>query len=78
MKTVLFAWEQGGGFGHIANLERFAALLKHHDIRPGFCAETSGSGRAFAGYPRADFSGSAVAGDCSCRKPILSLDSDDA
>ena len=36
MKTVLFAWEQGGGFGHIANLGRFAALLKHHDIRPVF------------------------------------------
>lgn len=36
MKTVLFAWEQGGGLGHVANLERFAALLKHHDIRPVF------------------------------------------
>ena len=36
MKTVLFAWEHGGGFGHIANLERFAALLKRHGIRPVF------------------------------------------
>jgi len=36
MKTVLFAWENGGGFGHIANLGRFAAVLKHHEIRPVF------------------------------------------
>ncbi|MES2602424.1 MAG: nucleotide disphospho-sugar-binding domain-containing protein [Pseudomonadota bacterium] len=36
MKTVLFAWEHGGGFGHIVNLGRFAALLKHHEIRPVF------------------------------------------
>lgn len=36
MKTVLFAWENGGGFGHIANLGRFAALLKRHEIRPVF------------------------------------------
>lgn len=36
MKTVLFAWEHGGGFGHIANLGRFAALLKQHDVRAVF------------------------------------------
>jgi UDP:flavonoid glycosyltransferase YjiC (YdhE family) len=36
MKTVLFAWEHGGGFGHIANLGRFAALLKRHQVRPVF------------------------------------------
>lgn len=36
MKTVLFAWERGGGFGHIANLGRFAAQLKRHEIRPVF------------------------------------------
>jgi UDP:flavonoid glycosyltransferase YjiC (YdhE family) len=36
MKTVLFAWEHGGGFGHIANLGRFAALLKDCEIRPVF------------------------------------------
>ena len=36
MKTVLFAWEHGGGFGHIANLRRFAALLKQHDMRAIF------------------------------------------
>lgn len=36
MKTVLFAWEHGGGFGHIANLGRFAALLKQHDMRAIF------------------------------------------
>ena len=55
MKTVLFAWEQGGGFGHIANLGRFAALLKHHDIRPVFAlkhpeaASYIGMGLEFAG-----------------------------
>lgn len=36
MKTVLFAWEHGGGFGHIANLGRFAAVLKRHEVRPVF------------------------------------------
>lgn len=36
MKTVLFAWEHGGGFGHIANLGRFAALLKRPDVRAVF------------------------------------------
>ncbi|MDO8980242.1 MAG: glycosyl transferase [Afipia sp.] len=36
MKTVLFVWEHGGGFGHIANLGRFAALLKRHEVRPVF------------------------------------------
>ncbi|NGX94672.1 MAG: glycosyltransferase family 1 protein [Candidatus Afipia apatlaquensis] len=36
MKTVLFAWEHGGGFGHIANLGRFAALLKRPDVRVVF------------------------------------------
>lgn len=36
MKTVLFAWEHGGGFGHIANLGHFAALLKQHDVRAVF------------------------------------------
>lgn len=36
MKTILFAWERGGGLGHIANLTRFAAVLTRHDIRPVF------------------------------------------
>lgn len=36
MKTVLFAWEHGGGLGHIANLRRFAGLLKRHQVRPVF------------------------------------------
>lgn len=36
MKTVLFAWEHGGGFGHIANLERLAAQLSRHHVRPVF------------------------------------------
>lgn len=36
MKTVLFAWERGGGFGHLAILARFAAILKRHDVRPVF------------------------------------------
>ncbi len=36
MKTILFAWERGGGLGHIANLTRFAAVMKRHDVRPVF------------------------------------------
>lgn len=36
MKTVLFAWERGGGFGHLAILARFAAILKRHNVRPVF------------------------------------------
>ena len=36
MKTVLFAWERGGGFGHTATLARFAGILKRHQIRPVF------------------------------------------
>lgn len=36
MKTVLFAWEHGGGFGHIASLRRLAAVLKRHEMRPVF------------------------------------------
>lgn len=33
MKTVLFAWELGGGFGHIASMRRYAARLAGHGIR---------------------------------------------
>lgn len=33
MKTVLFAWELGGGFGHIASLRRYAGRLAGHGIR---------------------------------------------
>ncbi|MEW6768716.1 MAG: nucleotide disphospho-sugar-binding domain-containing protein [Pseudomonadota bacterium] len=33
MKTVLFAWELGGGFGHIAGLRRYAARLAQHGVR---------------------------------------------
>ena len=33
MKTVLFAWELGGGFGHIANMRLYAGRLAGHDIR---------------------------------------------
>lgn len=36
MKTILFAWERGGGLGHIANLTRFSAVMKRHDVRPVF------------------------------------------
>lgn len=36
MKTVLFAWERGGGFGHTATLARFADVLKRHQVRPVF------------------------------------------
>lgn len=36
MKTVLFAWECGGGLGHIATLARFADMLKRHQVRPVF------------------------------------------
>lgn len=36
MKTVLFAWERGGGFGHTATLTRFAEVLKRHQVRPVF------------------------------------------
>ena len=33
MKTVLFAWELGGGFGHIAAMRRYAARLAPHGVR---------------------------------------------
>lgn len=33
MKTVLFAWELGGGFGHIAAMRRYAARLAMHGVR---------------------------------------------
>ena len=33
MKTVLFAWELGGGFGHIASMRRYAARLAAHGVR---------------------------------------------
>jgi UDP:flavonoid glycosyltransferase YjiC (YdhE family) len=33
MKTVLFAWELGGGKGHITTLSRLAKRLKHLDLR---------------------------------------------
>ncbi len=33
MKTVLFAWELGGGFGHIAGMRRYAARLAAHGVR---------------------------------------------
>src|SRR3984893_7993778 len=33
MKTVLFAWELGGGVGHITTLSRLAKRLKHLDLR---------------------------------------------
>ncbi|EKS42657.1 hypothetical protein HMPREF9696_00200 [Afipia clevelandensis ATCC 49720] len=36
MKTVLFAWERGGGFGHTATLARFSSVLKRHHVRPVF------------------------------------------
>lgn len=36
MKTVLFAWERGGGFGHTVTLARFADRLKRHHVRPVF------------------------------------------
>lgn len=36
MKTVLFAWERGGGFGHTATLAYFAEVLKRHQVRPVF------------------------------------------
>lgn len=36
MKTVLFAWERGGGFGHTATLARFSDALKRHQVRPVF------------------------------------------
>lgn len=32
-KTVLLAWELGGGMGHITALHRLAGLLKHLDVR---------------------------------------------
>ncbi len=36
MKTILFAWERGGGLGHTATLARFANALKRHRVRPVF------------------------------------------
>lgn len=36
MKTVLFAWERGGGLGHTATLVRFAGVLKRHQVRAVF------------------------------------------
>lgn len=33
MKTVLFAWELGGGFGHIASMRRYATRLAGHGVR---------------------------------------------
>jgi UDP:flavonoid glycosyltransferase YjiC (YdhE family) len=33
MKTVLFAWELGGGMGHLTTLSRLAKCLKHLDLR---------------------------------------------
>lgn len=33
MKVVLFAWELGGGFGHIASIRRYAQRLAAHDVR---------------------------------------------
>ncbi|MBN8980655.1 MAG: glycosyl transferase [Rhizobiales bacterium] len=33
MKTVLLAWELGGGFGHIAGLRRYAARFARHGVR---------------------------------------------
>jgi UDP:flavonoid glycosyltransferase YjiC (YdhE family) len=32
-KTVLFAWELGGGMGHVTTLYRLAKCLKHPDVR---------------------------------------------
>lgn len=36
MKTVLFAWERGGGFGHTATLAQFARVLGRDQIRAVF------------------------------------------
>jgi hypothetical protein len=33
MRTVLFAWELGGGFGHIGNIRRYAKRLAAHGLR---------------------------------------------
>lgn len=33
MKTVLFAWELGGGIGHVTSMSRLAARLRRHGIR---------------------------------------------
>lgn len=45
MKTVLFAWERGGGFGHTATLARFADVLKRHQVRPVFVLRQTDTAR---------------------------------
>ena len=48
MKTVLFAWELGGGFGHIAGMRRYAARLAAHGVRMVAAVRNPGMARVLA------------------------------
>lgn len=48
MKAVLFAWELGGGFGHIAAMRRYAARLAAHGVRMVAAVRNPGMARVLA------------------------------
>ena len=49
MKTVLFAWELGGGFGHIASLRRYVTKLGGNGVRMVAAVRNPKMGRVLAG-----------------------------
>jgi hypothetical protein len=75
MKTVLLAWELGGGFGHIASLRRYAAKLGRHGVRMVAAVRNPKMGRVLAGlgvevlqappWPEASFTPQQYAGTSS-------------